>query len=70
MGRPKEMMVGFQADVSGLSGKDNWLEMYTGKTLLRVVCLGYSCGDNTHRIGSGGGHKIWMAKVWNSITML
>ena len=33
MGRPKEMMIGFQADVSGLSGKDNWLEMYTGRDI-------------------------------------
>ena len=52
LGRPKEMMIGFQADVSGLTGKDNWLEMYTGKD----VAPGFFAwviptGDNTHRIG-------------------
>tara|TARA_X000001036_G_C20598768_1_gene774040 strand:- start:24 stop:1223 length:1200 start_codon:yes stop_codon:yes gene_type:complete len=52
LGRPKEMMIGFQADVSGLTGKDNWLEMYTG----RDVAPGFFAwviptGDNTHRIG-------------------
>ena len=71
MGRPKEMMVGFQADVSGLSGKDNWLEMYTGKDIAPgLFAWVIPCGDNTHRIGSGVGHKIWKAKVSNSITML
>ena len=33
LGRPKEMMIGFQADVSGLEGKPNWLEMYTGRDI-------------------------------------
>ncbi len=52
LGRPKEMMIGFQADVSGLIGKDNWLEMYTGKD----VAPGFFAwviptGDDTHRIG-------------------
>ncbi|MDP6869784.1 MAG: geranylgeranyl reductase family protein [Candidatus Poseidoniaceae archaeon] len=52
MGRPKEMMVGFQADVTGLKGPDNWLEMYTGEE----VAPGFfawviPCGDGNHRIG-------------------
>ena len=52
MGRPKEMMIGFQADVTGLTGKDNWLEMYTG----RDIAPGFFAwviptGNNTHRIG-------------------
>jgi flavin-dependent dehydrogenase len=52
MGRPKEMMIGFQADVSGLSGKDNWLEMYTGRDIAPgLFAWVIPTGDNTHRIG-------------------
>ena len=52
MGRPKEMMIGFQADVSGLEGKPNWLEMYTGKDIAPgFFAWVIPSGDNTHRIG-------------------
>ncbi|RJU86705.1 MAG: NAD(P)/FAD-dependent oxidoreductase [Candidatus Poseidoniales archaeon] len=52
LGRPKEMMIGFQADVSGLTGKDNWLEMYTGKDVAPgLFAWVIPTGDNTHRIG-------------------
>jgi geranylgeranyl reductase family protein len=52
MGRPKEMMIGFQADVSGLSGKDNWLEMYTGRDIAPgLFAWVIPTGNNTHRIG-------------------
>ncbi len=52
LGRPKEMMIGFQADVSGLTGKDNWLEMYTGKDIAPgLFAWVIPTGDNTHRIG-------------------
>jgi len=30
MGKPSEMMVGFQSEVVGLSSDENWLEMYSG----------------------------------------
>ena len=52
MGRPKEMMIGFQTDVSGLSGKDNWLEMYTGRDIAPgLFAWVIPTGNNTHRIG-------------------
>ena len=52
MGRPKEMMVGFQADVSGLEGKPNWLEMYTGKDVAPgLFAWVIPTGNDSHRIG-------------------
>ncbi|MAK97092.1 MAG: hypothetical protein CL996_06330 [Euryarchaeota archaeon] len=52
MGKPKEMMIGFQADVSGLTGKDNWLEMYTGKDFAPgFFAWVIPTGNNTHRVG-------------------
>jgi geranylgeranyl reductase family protein len=52
LGRPKEMMIGFQTDVSGLTGKDNWLEMYTGKDVAPgLFAWVIPTGNNSHRIG-------------------
>ena len=52
MGRPKEMMIGFQSDVSGLEGEDNWLEMYTGRDIAPgLFAWVIPTGDGTHRIG-------------------
>lgn len=52
MGRPKEMMIGFQADVSGLEGKPNWLEMYTGKDVAPgLFAWVIPTGNDSHRIG-------------------
>jgi len=52
LGRPKEMMIGFQADVSGLVGKPNWLEMYTGRDVAPgLFAWVIPSGNNTHRIG-------------------
>ena len=52
LGRPKEMMIGFQTDVQGLSGKDNWLEMYTGSDIAPgFFAWVIPTGNNTHRIG-------------------
>ena len=71
MGKPKEMMIGFQADVSGLSGKDNWLEMYTGKDIAPgLFAWVIPCGDNTHRIGLWAEHKIWKVRALSSTMML
>ncbi len=52
MGRPKEMMIGFQTEVTGYSGQDRFLDMYTGKNIAPgffawVIPSGYG----THRIG-------------------
>ena len=52
MGRPKEMMIGFQADVSGLKGKPNWLEMYTGKDVAPgLFAWVIPTGNDSHRTG-------------------
>ena len=52
MGRPKEMMIGFQTDVTGMTGKDNWLEMYTGRDFAPgLFAWVIPTGNNTHRIG-------------------
>ncbi len=52
MGRPKEMMIGFQADVKGLEGKSNWLEMYTGSDIAPgFFSWVIPTGEDTHRIG-------------------
>lgn len=52
MGRPKEMMIGFQVEVLGYMGKDRWLEMYSGSE----VAPGFFAwvipsGFGSHRIG-------------------
>jgi geranylgeranyl reductase family protein len=52
MGRPKEMMIGFQVEVLGYKGKDRWLEMYSGSE----VSPGFFAwvipsGFGSHRIG-------------------
>ena len=52
MGKPKEMMIGFQTDVTGISGEDNWLEMYTGRDVAPgLFAWVIPSGRGTHRIG-------------------
>jgi flavin-dependent dehydrogenase len=52
MGRPKELMVGFQADVTGISENKNWLEMYTGKDVAPGLFAWVIPADKgNHRIG-------------------
>lgn len=52
MGKPKELMVGFQTEVVGYEGRERWLEMFSGKSFAPgffawVIPSGYG----THRIG-------------------
>ena len=52
MGKPKELMIGFQAEVVGYKSDNRWLEMYSGS----VVAPGFFAwvipsGLGTHRIG-------------------
>jgi digeranylgeranylglycerophospholipid reductase len=52
MGRPKELMIGFQTEVVGYEGRDRWLEMYSGTEIAPgffawVIPSGYG----SHRIG-------------------
>ncbi len=42
------MMIGFQTDVQGLSGKDNWLEMYTGSDIAPGFLHGSSQQEIIH----------------------
>ncbi|HIF46281.1 MAG TPA: NAD(P)/FAD-dependent oxidoreductase [Candidatus Poseidoniales archaeon] len=58
MGKPKELMIGYQTDVIGLSDRGDWLEMYTGNE----VAPGFFAwvipsGRGTHRIGVWGRAK-------------
>jgi len=52
MGRPKELMIGYQVEVTGYEGRERWLEMYSGSE----VAPGFFAwvipsGFGTHRIG-------------------
>jgi len=52
MGKPTEMMVGFQSEVVGLSSEDNWLEMYSGDEVAAgLFAWVIPSGLGTHRIG-------------------
>lgn len=52
MGKPKEMMIGFQAEVLGYEGKERWLDMYSGSEIAPGF-FGWviPSGFGTHRIG-------------------
>ena len=63
------MMIGFQADVTGLTGKDNWLEMYTG----RDIAPGFFAWviptvTILTELESGLGRKTSKDAVWSSVT--
>ena len=52
MGRPKEMMIGFQAEVLGYKGKDRWLEMFSGSAIAPgFFAWVIPSGFGSHRIG-------------------
>ena len=52
MGRPKEMLVGFQTEVVGYQGKERWLEMYSGSEIAPgFFAWVIPSGNDTHRIG-------------------
>ena len=52
LGRPKEMMVGFQVEVNGLVSENNWLEMYSGDDVAPgLFAWVIPSGHGTHRIG-------------------
>ena len=52
MGRPKEMMIGFQAEVLGYQGTDRWLEMYSGSEIAPgFFAWVIPSGFGSHRIG-------------------
>ena len=51
MGRPKELMIGFQT-VVGYEGRDRWLEMYSGSSIAPgFFAWVIPSGFGTHRIG-------------------
>jgi digeranylgeranylglycerophospholipid reductase len=52
MGYPKELMIGFQAEVVGYQGKDRWLEMFSGSEISPgFFAWVIPSGNDTHRIG-------------------
>jgi len=52
MGRPKELMVGYQVEVTGYEGRDRWLEMYSGSEIAPgFFAWVIPSGFGTHRIG-------------------
>lgn len=52
MGRPKELMIGFQTEVVGYEGRDRWLEMYSGENIAPgFFAWVIPSGFGTHRIG-------------------
>ena len=52
MGRPKEMMIGFQAEVLGYDGNERWLDMYSGSEIAPgFFAWVIPSGFGSHRIG-------------------
>ncbi len=52
MGRPNEMMIGFQTEVQGYEGKERWLEMYSGSAIAPgFFAWVIPSGFGSHRIG-------------------
>ena len=51
MGKPREWMVGFQIEITGYDGDDEWLEMYTGRDVAPGLFAWVIPNGDTHRIG-------------------
>lgn len=52
MGRPREMMIGFQAEVLGYEGNKRWLDMYSGSEISPgFFAWVIPSGFGSHRIG-------------------
>ncbi len=51
MGIPKEMMIGYQVEVTGYEGKDGWLDMYTGSDIAPGFFAWVVPNGETHRVG-------------------
>lgn len=52
LGRPKELMIGFQAEVTGYQGRTGWLDMYLGSDYAPgFFAWVIPSGHGTHRIG-------------------
>jgi digeranylgeranylglycerophospholipid reductase len=52
MGRPNEMMIGFQTEVQGYEGKERWLEMFSGSAIAPgFFAWVIPSGFGSHRIG-------------------
>ena len=54
-GRPSEMMIGAQVEITGFEGKENWLEMFTGSDVAPgFFAWAIPTGFGTHRVGLWG----------------
>tara|TARA_B100001142_G_scaffold318586_1_gene360893 strand:+ start:136 stop:1407 length:1272 start_codon:yes stop_codon:yes gene_type:complete len=52
MGRPKELMIGFQAEVVGYENRERWLEMFSGSEIAPgFFAWVIPSGNGTNRIG-------------------
>ena len=52
MGKPKELMIGFQAEVVGYEGRERWLEMFSGSEIAPgFFAWVIPSGNGSHRIG-------------------
>ena len=52
MGRPKELMIGFQAEVVGYENRERWLEMFSGSEIAPgFFAWVIPSGNQTNRIG-------------------
>ena len=52
MGRPKELMIGFQAEVVGYENRERWLEMFSGSEIAPgFFAWVIPSGNHTNRIG-------------------
>jgi flavin-dependent dehydrogenase len=52
MGKPKELMIGFQAEVVGYEGRERWLEMFSGSEIAPgFFAWVIPSGNDSHRIG-------------------
>ncbi len=51
MGRPKEIMIGFQAEVTGYLGEQDCLDMFTGEEVAPGLFAWVIPNGETHRIG-------------------
>lgn len=52
MGRPKELMIGFQTEIVGYEGRERWLEMYSGTNIAPgFFAWVIPSGFGSHRIG-------------------
>jgi digeranylgeranylglycerophospholipid reductase len=72
-GRPSEMMIGAQVEITGFDGRENWLEMFTGQDVAPgFFAWAIPTGFGTHRVGLWGhiDHSTSKASVEHRLSHL